>query len=56
MRRSGTTDLDRGEVNIVTADFEPGEYALLCFVPDVKDGKPHTEHGMIRQITVAAAD
>jgi len=52
----GTTDLDRGEVNIVTADFEPGEYALLCFVPDVKDGKPHTEHGMIRQITVAAAD
>lgn len=52
MPMGGTTLLSTGEVNQVTADFEPGEYALLCFVPDAKDGKPHVAHGMVRQITV----
>ncbi|HEY7767830.1 hypothetical protein [Longimicrobium sp.] len=49
---AGTTGLDRGEVNYITADFQPGEYALLCMLPDAKDGKPHIAHGMARQITV----
>ena len=35
-----------------TVDLEPGEYALICFIPDDKDGKPHVAHGMISQITV----
>jgi hypothetical protein len=48
----GTSFLSAGESNQVTADFEPGEYALLCFVPDAKDGKPHVAHGMVRQITI----
>jgi uncharacterized cupredoxin-like copper-binding protein len=48
----GTTFLSRGASNDVTADFKPGEYALLCMVPDAGDGKPHVAHGMVRQITV----
>ena len=49
---AGTTGLDRGEVNYITADLAAGEYALLCMLPDAKDGKPHIAHGMARQITV----
>lgn len=48
----GTSFLSQGESNQITVDFTPGEYALLCFVPDHKDGKPHVAHGMVRQITV----
>jgi hypothetical protein len=48
----GNTPMARGEVNLVTIDFEPGEYALLCFIPDAKDGAPHFMHGMAKQITV----
>ena len=48
----GSTFLSRGATNDVTVDFEPGEYALLCMVPDAGDGKPHVAHGMVRQITV----
>lgn len=48
----GTSFLSQGESNQITVDFTPGEYALLCFVPDHKDGKPHVAHGMVRQFTV----
>jgi len=36
----------------VDLDLAPGEYGLLCFLPDAKDGKPHFVHGMHKQITV----
>jgi hypothetical protein len=49
---AGTTMLSTGEVNQITAELEPGEYALLCLVPDAKDGAPHIAHGMARQVTV----
>jgi hypothetical protein len=48
----GTLALQAGQVNFVTADFSRGEYALLCFVPDSGDGRPHVAHGMVRQISV----
>jgi hypothetical protein len=48
----GTVALQRGQVNFVTAEFTPGEYALLCFVPDSGDGKPHVAHGMVQQFTI----
>ena len=48
----GTTLLSQGATNHITADFQPGEYALFCFVPDARDGKPHVAHGMVRQLTV----
>jgi hypothetical protein len=36
----------------VSVDFTPGEYLLLCFSPDVRDGRSHIAHGMMRQVTV----
>ncbi len=49
----GTTPMARGEENIITLDLGPGEYGLICFVSDAKDGKPHVAHGMMSQFTIA---
>lgn len=48
----GVAGMDPGERNWFTVELTPGEYALLCFVPDVGDGRPHLAHGMMRQLTV----
>lgn len=48
----GTTAVAAGGVNIFQADLAPGDYALICFIPDAKDGKPHAHHGMMRTITI----
>ncbi len=48
----GTVSMNKGISNFVHLDLTPGDYALLCFVPDIKDGKPHLVHGMMKQITV----
>jgi hypothetical protein len=48
----GTTGFAQGEVNLITHDFAAGEYGLICFIPDAKDGKPHFMHGMVKQFTV----
>jgi hypothetical protein len=48
----GITDLPPGGVAYVRATFTAGEYALICFSPDEKDGRPHFAHGMTRQFTV----
>lgn len=50
----GTLMLSRGRNAYVTADLVAGEYVLICFVPDNRDGKPHVAHGMVRVITVRA--
>ncbi len=52
MPLGGTTGFAQGEVNIINVDIKPGRYALICFVPDAKDGKPHIAHGMVREFTV----
>ena len=52
MPLGGVSGLDVGGSQYFTADFAPGNYALICFLPDAKDGKPHFTHGMIQQITV----
>jgi hypothetical protein len=49
---TGTTDLSTGATSFVEATFAPGEYALLCFDSDDRDGKPHFVHGMKKQFTV----
>lgn len=41
-----------GSPSYATVDLTPGNYAMLCFIPDAKDGKPHLEHGMIKLFTV----
>lgn len=48
----GTSLLSKGQDNLIAVDFQPGEYVLLCMVPDSGDGKPHVAHGMVRQITI----
>jgi len=48
----GIAGMEPGMTQYFTADFTPGNYALICFLPDAKDGKPHLAHGMTQQITV----
>lgn len=48
----GTLALSPGGENFLTLDLVPGNYVLVCFVPDVDDGKPHLAHGMIRELAV----
>jgi hypothetical protein len=44
--------IEPGMSQLFTADFAPGNYAFVCFIPDSKDGKPHYAHGMTRQFSV----
>jgi uncharacterized cupredoxin-like copper-binding protein len=48
----GVTGLDRGQSAYMRENFTPGDYALICFLPDAKDGKPHFTHGMATQLKV----
>ncbi|HEV8449533.1 MAG TPA: hypothetical protein VGQ44_22110 [Gemmatimonadaceae bacterium] len=40
------------QVSYFTANLTPGKYVMLCFISDMKDGKPHVEHGMVREFEV----
>jgi uncharacterized cupredoxin-like copper-binding protein len=51
----GASGLATGRHQTIKLSFEPGRYVFLCFIPDVKDGKPHTAHGMAKEITVGPA-
>lgn len=51
----GTTGIARGGWNDVPLDLVPGDYALICFLPDARDGKAHVAHGMVRQLRVEGA-
>ena len=48
----GIAAIEPGASQFFKADFAPGNYALVCFVPDAKDGKPHYVHGMTKQFSV----
>jgi plastocyanin len=48
----GITDILPGQTVYLTVDLPAGEYGIICFDPDVKDGKPHLAHGMIKQLSV----
>jgi uncharacterized cupredoxin-like copper-binding protein len=50
----GASGIAKGRRMFITVDFKPGNYALFCFIPDVKDGKPHTNHGMMKEFTVGS--
>jgi hypothetical protein len=49
----GVPAMQKGSVAFITADFAPGDYALVCFLGDAKDGKPHFVHGMIQQVHIS---
>src|SRR5690606_37497543 len=40
----GVAALSQGHANNLAVDLTPGEYALVCFLPDSQDGKPHFVH------------
>jgi hypothetical protein len=48
----GVTGMAQGGMNQITLDFEQGDYALICFIPDAGDRRPHFMHGMAQQIHV----
>ena len=50
----GMAGLGKGRTGTFTTTLTPGRYAIVCFIPDAKDGKPHEMHGMVKEITVAA--
>ena len=52
MPMGGVAPLARGRSNTVALDLTPGTYGMVCFLPDAKDGKPHSTHGMTAQFEV----
>jgi hypothetical protein len=50
----GLSGIMPGAHSFIEVDLPPGEYGLLCFLPDAKDGKPHFEHGMAKSIKVTS--
>lgn len=48
----GITGILPGAQEFMVTDLVPGDYALMCFFPDMKDGKPHLAHGMVTMIKV----
>jgi plastocyanin len=38
--------------NEITLELTPGEYEVVCFIPDDRDTKPHFDHGMHRKLVV----
>ncbi len=48
----GMGSLSVGQQAAATFNFAAGNYALICFLPDKKDGVPHAAHGMIKDFTV----
>ena len=48
----GITGIAKGRTVDIATSFTAGDYALVCFVPDAKDGKPHIAHGMVKQFSV----
>jgi hypothetical protein len=49
----GVSGMSNGAVNVFNVNLTPGDYALICFIPDAKDGKPHAVHGMKQLIKVS---
>jgi hypothetical protein len=43
----------KGKNAYFDVDLTPGDYGMICFIPDVKDGKMHVEHGMVTQFKIS---
>ena len=41
-----------GRTADITLTLDPGNYLLVCFMPDVKTGTPHVALGMLRLFSV----
>ena len=49
----GISNMAPAEVAYTTIDVTGGNYVLVCFFPDAKDGRPHVMHGMVMPLTVS---
>jgi len=43
----------KGQHAFFTVNLDPGDYVLVCFLPDAKDGKPHFTHGMVQALKIS---
>lgn len=50
---AGISALDSGVTNVVDLNLTPGNYVLLCFLPDANDGLPHFLKGMVQPVTIS---
>jgi len=48
----GTVGVARWGHTEFAADLKPGNYLMLCMIPDAKDRKPHFMHGMVTKVSV----
>jgi hypothetical protein len=48
----GTAAVAPGANGLFDADLTPGNYVLICFIPDPADKKPHMMKGMVKLVTV----
>jgi len=48
----GVAGMAEGQAAYYSVDLAPGDYAIICFLEDAKDGKPHFVHGMVQQVKV----
>jgi hypothetical protein len=48
----GVAGMSSGRDAFFTVDLKPGDYAMVCFLEDAKNGKPHYTHGMMQTIKI----
>lgn len=48
----GVVGLSKGRHAFFTTNLDAGDYVLICFLPDAKDGKPHFVHGMLQAFKI----
>ncbi len=48
----GTSVIDGGIAQNIELDLPAANYALVCFIPDRKGGKPHIAKGMIEEVAI----
>ena len=49
----GVSAIRAGQMANIEVDFTPGEWAALCFVPDMADAMPHVMKGMVSTFTIS---
>jgi hypothetical protein len=50
----GPNGADPGQKTSAVVKLDPGNYAVVCFIPANSDGKPHAAHGMVGEVKVAS--
>lgn len=48
----GVVGLSKGRHAFFTTNLDAGDYVLVCFFQDAKDGKPHFVHGMVQTFKI----